>query len=64
MIQLKAMDAVYYYSESKLQVVLKKAWDEAKDQTTETWQEWLETLAAEHKAVADQGLAELNVAPE
>lgn len=60
----KAMDAVYYYSESKLQVVLKKAWDEAKDQTTETWQEWLETLAAEHKAVADQGLAELNVAPE
>jgi arabinogalactan oligomer/maltooligosaccharide transport system substrate-binding protein len=67
---VKAMDAVYYYDDSKLQEVLKRAWDEAHEahakiveEDTEPWDAWLEELVAQHIAVAEKGLAEMNKAP-
>jgi arabinogalactan oligomer/maltooligosaccharide transport system substrate-binding protein len=61
---VKAMDAVWYYSNNGICVTLKKAWDEAAANTGAERSTWLESLAAGHKALADQGLAEKNVAPQ
>ena len=56
---VKAMDAVYYYDDSKLQEVLRER-DEAHakiEEGTEAWDAWLEELVAQHIAVAEKGLA-------